>query len=136
MPKVNFHIHDHDLARIQARAAAEGVTFSEAMRRAVALHPASRLADASGGAYSLGLCRAVLDAAEALANKTGWTSGEDDCIGWLGEVDNLLSWLGANPYNIEAQGRVAAVFEALPQDVREALAHQAGVLTELAKLPA
>jgi hypothetical protein len=41
--------------------------------------------------------------------------------------------MAENPYSPEAQGKVCALFEALPDDVRAALGHQAVVLAELAK---
>jgi hypothetical protein len=130
--QVNLRLTPEERARIQAQADRAGCSLSEYMRRCAGPDPAERLSCASGGRYTPGTIRAVLDAAEALADGDGWHNP----IGWLGEVDNLLSWLRANPYHFEAQGRVAAVFEALPDDVRAALAHQAAVLTELAKLPA
>jgi hypothetical protein len=104
------------------------------MRQCAGPDRAERLSCASGGRYTPGTIRAVLDAAEALADSPGRHNPDASCISLLADLGRLLTWMRENPYDFEAQGKVCALFETLPDDVRAALAHQAAVLSELADI--
>ena len=130
---VNLRLTPEERTRIQAQADRAGLTLSAYMRQCAGPDPAERLSCASGGRYTSATVRAVLSAAEALADGEGRHNPDASCISLLADVARLLNWMRANPYHFEAQGKVCALFEQLPDDVREALAHQAAVLTELAK---
>jgi hypothetical protein len=130
---VNLRLTAEERTRIQAQADRAGLNLSAYMRQCAGPDPAERLSCASGGRYTSATVRAILDAAEALADSPGRHNPEGSCISLLADVGRLLTWMRENPYDFEAQGKVVALFETLPDDVRAALGHQAAVLTELAK---
>lgn len=112
---ISLRLPNVDYLDVAAEAEATGRTVSQVIRERITT-PATRLADASGGAYTVDGIAQRLHFADLEADR-GPAFGESPVLDWLGKAETLLQFLKQNPDALSGGARVANLMSTTPQEV-------------------
>lgn len=117
--QLNVRLDADSYQRAKQAAAKAGRSLSDHVRDLLCAPAAQLLSVASGGRWSVAYCSYCLLTAERLIDSPDWRGTE--IAEWLCEAERVVGIARRNPYCLDTPKNVAALLEAIPEAVTDAM---------------